>query len=79
MEGAPNGREETIMSGQLTRVRTMLRKISAELEPNGGAVETEGATSEELTAFIREAAAVTWALGMSTEGAAGSIRNPVPR
>jgi hypothetical protein len=57
----------------------MLCEISAELEPAGGTVETEGATSEELTAFIREAAAVTWALGMSTEDAVDRLGNPVPR
>ncbi len=52
------------MSEQFSKVRELLRAISKELEGDGGVVSTDGATREELAAFIREAGAVTWCLGM---------------
>lgn len=61
------------MKGQMKRVRTLVNRISAELEPDGGAVEIKGATKEELRAFIRETAAATWALGLSMETAAQGL------
>ncbi len=64
------------MNEQLTKVRELLRRISTELEPVGGVVDTEGATAEDLTGFVREAAAVTWALGMSIEVAIAQVVKP---
>ena len=65
-----------MVNDQLSKVRGMLRSISRELEGDGGVVSTDGATREELAAFIREAGAVTWCLGMSIEGAIAQVMKP---
>jgi hypothetical protein len=58
------------MQDQMKRVRDLAHRISAELEPAGGVVAIDGASAEELRAFVREAAGAVWALAMSVECAA---------
>jgi hypothetical protein len=65
-------------ASQIERVRSMVHGISAELEPGGGAVEIDGASPEELAGFIREAAACTWALGISIETVERALEEKTP-
>lgn len=55
------------MKGNFRAVHGHLAALRLLLEPDGGAVDCQRQPPERIRAFLQDAAAVTWCLGIASE------------